>query len=340
MQWTLKKIRSKVREMFERTTANLETLAKEKEKWQATLQVFASTETPEELIRNIKNLDRGLSQVEEELNENLSKLIRLESEIVEISTLITDVKNKLELANEERSKNIFVQNQPAIWNVIFSSKDADSLDVDSANIEVDTVMVPSYSVTHVNKEKILVSLDFIKSHEETVFFFFILWALTIALSLKYGRRHILDEDIERKTFAKKAMVAVHDSLIASSSYLSILYVVFLFEYIPLLLTEVLILILISLNVYILYKSRGKKILRVAILLAVAYIIGQTNIISILNDLNFRFYLFLKVGITFWVLKLFIDYLKEYKQSSNLKILDKLDKVMYASNLLLVVFCFS
>ena len=326
----------KVRELFEKTTNSLAVLDSEKEKWSATLKVFEGTESAKELVVKITELIKEIGNVESELNENLSRLIRFETEIVEVSGLITLVEDQLVVANEERSKDVFVQNKPAIWNVIFTPKDSNSVVSDSIDSQSDTSQVASYSFDHINNEKLAVSLDFLTSHQETIFFFFILWFMTVGISLKYGRDAVVNGSMESTIFAKKAMMYVHKSLIASASYLSILYVVFLFDYIPLLITEILVILLIILNVIILYEVRGGRILKIAILLGITYIIGQTNAVSILGDVKFRFYLFAKIGITYWVLKLFIDYLRTYKDSGNLRVLSKLDNVMSLNKVLIVV----
>ena len=326
-----------VRELFEKTNNSIETLKTEREKWIATYRVLSQSESPEALILKVTNLIVGIENTEEQLKKNLATLVNVESAIIDVSGVVSAVQVQLKKAGEQRSKDIFVQNSPAIWN-IWSDTDTSIV---SIPLDTNLISKPDHSFfdelfNKMLREKVKVSADFFKSHENSIYFHIILWILTVTLTLRYGGKVELSYSNEKKSFLLQAMDDVQKRLIPSATYISVLYAVIIYDYIPLLITEILVLILIILNVIILHKSKGKKITKVALLLALVYVLGQINMESRISEFSFRWFLFLKIGITFWVLQLFIKFLKSYKTYDYPKLWWRLNRLVWLSYFLLMI----
>ena len=326
-----------VRDKFENTTESSSQIRQEILKWKATYEVLKATDSPVELTTNVKEIIKALNKSEKRFNENLSKLVTMESSVNQLSGLILNVKGQLEIAVEERSKDIFKQNAPVLWKLKFAEDD--TLGVDSTFAEEavsDTNSVGLFELSHLSKDKLNVSLNFINSNQNAIYFHFILWVLTVMLSLKFGKQEIEISEKVKPTFALQSMVEIKHKLVLTATYVSIFYSLFLYDFIPFLIGEILVLTLILLNVLILKKSRGKQIVSIAILLAIVFLTGRLNAEAWLGDISYRLYLFAKIGLTYWVLKLFIEYLKSYKNENSPTMWQKLNKLANVTYGLLVV----
>ena len=327
-----------IRDLFKETNTDLEIIREQRLKWESTIVVLNSVDTPVEMINGIEEINEKIILVEARLNENLSKLILLETRVNEINNLIFRVQESIQAALEEHSRDVFKQNSPAIWTLLLMGSDTsvvvDSLKEETANL--DSLDESQQRMVHWSGEKIRFSFEFIETNQNTIYFHVILWILTVMLSVRFGRINFTFNEADTLSFAQKSLLDVRERLVLSATYVSILYTAVLYEFLPFLIMEVLVLSLILLNVLIQYRSQGKEIVKIALLLVLLFVTGQLSTESWLNPLMHRFYLFGKIGLIYWVLLLFKEYLISYKNDTSPTIWRKLPQTVGLIKILLSV----
>ncbi len=326
-----------VQQLFVQTTDDLESLRNQRVRWQATLTVLNSTESPVEMVNNIDTIIQRIDKAETRLNENLSFLILLEAKVNKLKTLTNKVDSSIKSALEERSKDMFKQNRPVIWKLLFTKSDTlhpDSLEL--ASMPEDSLVDVSTKLVHWSNEKIKFSVEFIESNQNTIYFHVILWILTVMLSLRFGKQELEIKDLGKRTFAEQSLLDVRHKLILSASYISILYSTLLYEFLPFLILEILVIVLLALNVLIHRTSKGNRVVKIAFFLAVLFITGQLSTETWFHGLAFRLYLFVKAALIFWALSLFKKYLELYKSDKSPTIWKKLPKLTGVINVILII----
>lgn len=300
-----------VKELFEENNSDLIVLKEQEKKWKATLQVFESEETPEEMLSSIRELIKTVEEAEVRLSENLSNLVLLETKINEVGQFSKKVQDSIKKAQEERSKDVFRQNAPVFWKLLSFKSDSlenDSIAVDEELVfsETDTMDVGSQYFVHWSKEKIKFSNEFVETNQNTIYFHIFLWLLTLVLTYRVGKYEISISETGDLTFAQEAMFLIRNRLIVAASYISILYASFLYDFLPALILEVLVVILIMMNVLIHFRER-KKVLNISLILSALYISTTLSTEVWFEPLGYRIYLFLKLGLVYWVMSLFSNY---------------------------------
>lgn len=342
--WNLSKIkvgedRVKVRVLFEETTFSLDNVKLEVVKWTATLKVLNAKESPNELRLSVKKLVKRSSNTEVKLNEKISKLVLIETKISKSLGIISEVDNQLLIASENRSKDIFNQNAPVIWKIQRPAKDTivnDSLVTDSIITGSNSFFDGLMHLDHANDGKINTSIEFIDSNQNTIYFHIILWILTIIICLRLGKNIVGLEEEENPSFAQNSMFEVRDKLLLSGTYVTILYSAFLYDYIPILISEFVVIALIILNALIQKSTKGANIIKISMFVGLVYILGQLNMETWMGEITFRFFLFAKIGLTYWALQAFISYLTSYQESNSPKLWKKLNKLAKITYVLLII----
>lgn len=340
--WTLNKSEieeggSLVSTLFVQTTTALDVLRIQRVRWSATLTVLNSSEAPIEMVNNIENIIARIDETETHLNGNLSILILLETKVNDLNAVVVIVEESIQNALEERSRDVFKQNAPVIWKLFFM--ESDSVVKDStvtATIEADSLSSVSNKLVHWSNEKIKFSLAFIESNQNTIYIHIILWMLTVLLSLRFGRSEFEFKDTYNLTFAEQSLMDVRHKLILSATYISILYSMFLYDFLPFLILEVLVILLLFMNVMIHRKPKGNGVVNITLFLALLFITGQLSAETWFVGFGFRIYLCVKVGLVYGVFKLFKKYLDVYKDDKSPTIWKKLPKLNGFINVILVI----
>ena len=276
-QAEIEKGTKQIRELFVETNSDLEALRAQRVNWQATLSVMSTTESPVEMVNNIEGIIKQIDVAETRLNENLSRLVLFETKINELNGLALKVEEAIQKALEDRSKDVFKQNAPVIWRIFLSS--SDTLHSDSSSIETnekDSLAQADTKLVHWSGEKIRLSVEFMESNQETIYLHLFLWFITVMLSMRLGKKDIqMQESDENLTFAARSMFDVRHHLIFSATYISILYATFLYDFIPLLIAEVLVILLLIINVVIHGKRKGQGVIKIALFFG-GSIFNRTN----------------------------------------------------------------
>jgi small-conductance mechanosensitive channel len=325
-----------VRRLFVEVNLNIEVFKNEIEKWNATLEQLKVNESPKELTDNVKALIIQLEKAQNNLNDNLSKLVLMEGKINISSGIILDVNQKLQIALENRSKDIFIQNSPVLWKLDYSSDTNEVAHSDVAKQDSLDNESQGFSLNFFSEEKLKITAEFVTTNQNQIYFHFILWVLTIILSLRIGKKELKLDGLELITFAQQSMIEVRKNMIASATYISILYAILLYPYLPALLSEIMVFILIVLNVIVLRASKGSSIIKIAIVLEIVFMAGQLDVGALLGEVGYRFYLFSKVILTFWVLTLFLKYLNSYQEGNSPLFWKKLNKLANLTYVLLLI----
>ena len=345
--WSLNKAETEknaayIRELFVQTNSDLENLRDQRGNWKATLAVMSTTESPVEMVNNIEAIIAEIDIAETKLNENLSRLVIFETQINDLTQLTLKVEESIEKALEERSKDVFKQNAPVIWNVFWGTNDSvptDSSVVNSAKI--DSVNQVETKWVHWSGEKIRLSMEFVESNQDTIYLHFFLWIITVMLSLRLGKKDIKIEESDRElSFATKSLVDVKKRLFLSATYISILYATFLYEFLPFLITEIIVILLLIINVAIHGKKKGQGVIKIALLLSVLFLTGQMSTETWFSGIYYRLYLFAKAALIFWTLSLFADYLVSYQNVNSPTIWKKLPKLTVFIKFLLIASLFA
>lgn len=334
-QTSVNDILGNVRRLFEKTNSDIEFFKAEIEKWNATQALLKVNESPKELTDNVKGLIKRLEKAQSKLNDNLSELVLMEGKINISASIVLDVDKKLSIAIDNRSKDIFIQNAPVIWQLDYSSDTTESAELDSTVVTGIENDKERFSLNIFSDEKLKITAEFIDSNQNQIYFHFILWVLTIVISLRIGKHEIKLDHSETLTFAQQSMFEVRENIVSVATYISILYAIILYPYLPALLNEILVFLLLLLNVIILRSSKGSSIIKIAILLEIVYMAGQLDVGSLLGEVAYRLYLFAKVILAYWVLNLFLKYLKSYSDGNSPVYWKKLNKVANLTYIFLV-----
>ena len=335
-QTSVDAIVGEVRRMFKEVNFDIEVFKAEIEKWNATQAILKINESPKELRDNVKSLIKQLKLAESKLNDNLSELVLMEGKINVSAGIILNVDQKLQIAIENRSKDIFIQNSPVLWKLDYSSDTTELAVSDSASLDSLANEKAWFSLNFFSDEKLKITSEFLTTNQNQIYFHIILWIVTIMISLRIGKKEIRLGKSDVYTFAQDSMLEVRKNLIASGSYISILYAILLYPYLPALLSEIMVFILIVLNVIILRESKGSSIIKIAIVLEVVFMAGQLDVGALFGEVGYRLYLFSKVILTYWVLTLFLKYLKSYSEGNSPVFWKKLNKLANLTYILLVI----
>ena len=325
-----------IRNVAETYSQNIESVNKEASKWGATKQVLIESESPIEIQEKVDASLLALKKAEERCNENLARLINIETKLGEVISIINDIMSDLNVAMEERSRQIFVQNAPVLWNVTIRSDSSDSTAMDTASINLRKKMDFLDRVGHYTEEKSALSIDFIESHSNTIYLHILLFILTLFLTYRYGNMEFEIEEGGKPSFAHSAMQEIKHHLFLTATYISILYSVLLYDYMPILITEVLVVTLILINMAILFRTQGITILKIGGILILISIAGQINIESSFNDLGYRFFILGKTLLAAWALKLFITYLNNHNDATSPEFWQRLNKFAKINYLFLII----
>ncbi len=335
------RILGQVRKYFDDFSAEIENVKKDRERWQVTLKDLKSTESPEELHVSIKAALKDLNKADEILKNNLGQLVTSESKLHESEEFILVAIGLLESAFEQRSKDVFTQNSPVIWKVIWNANDSlsENIDMDS-NISNDNTMLsetdgrPQFGV--LTKEGISQITAFLSSSEQTILIHLFLWIITLIVSFKYGRGSGREGDEINNEFANQCVKLVRNHLFITATYLTILFSVFLYDYIPILLSQILVIILMVFNVIILHRSQSHRVMKIALIVIFTYALGQLNSEIYLSELWFRVFIFGKITFVIWAVSEFVKYLKSFASSDAPKFWNYLGGVANFTYVLLVI----
>lgn len=331
-----------VRGLFSSTNEDLELLKKQKVRWKATLLVLEASESPEEMVSGIQALFDKIEVAESRLNENLSNLILMETKINELDQMVNKVDIAIQKALEERSKDVFRQNAPVFWKLLFTPIDSSGMDttaLDSMELvlsKTDTMDLSSRYIVHWSKEKIKFSTDFVDSNQNTIYFHLLLWVLTLMLSYKFGKVQFDFPSTEELSFAQESFLLIKHQLFVSATYVSILYSALLYDFLPSLILEILIVILIMMNVVIHLNNKVKGVWKISVLLSLLYISGQLSAEVWFDPFGYRVYLFAKMGMIYWVIRLFTHYLESNKNEKSPTIWRELHRLHGFIRLVLII----
>jgi len=138
------------------------------------------------------------------------------------------------------------------------------------------------------------------------------------------------------TFPQIAFEEVRSELFLTATYISILYAILLYEFIPILISEILGLLLIFLTLLIFRKSKGKQLVKLSILLALLFVAGQVNVENWFPTMGYRLFIFAKLLWGIWVLKLLVHFLKTASSAGSLFLLKRLKKGSYVVYVIVLV----
>lgn len=315
-----------VQKDIDKLTLNLVTLEAERKKWQLTLEERKDEETPEIILIKIKETLEEISRIEKEQNKALTWFIEIETKWLVVSDIITQAEELLTTAQSERSKQVFVQNAPAIWHVTMR---------DSVTRAEDTVSIMAKLRVSLIDENAHTTANFFEENKNSVYLHLVMMILLLVVAYRYSRKSFTYPK-DSRSFLIEAIYLVREGWHYAAIYLGIISAMLWYDYIPVLLVNIAVIIAILLMIAIFKAHRDVRFVRVTIVLCFLYILGQFSAESVYTDLALRLFLIIKVFIAFAALRVFLKGLVNIGHVRGMQFLGKFSKALSYGYIVLAV----
>lgn len=287
----LKRVEKKIEEL----TLHLVSLEEERKRWKSTLEERKGEETPPVLIQKIREILKRISKLEKQQNKVLTSYIDIETKWNKSAETINAVEKLLEEALTERSKQVFIQNAPAIWHV--PSRD-------SAELANDTLSLISKLKVAIIDENAHTTSNFIAENRADFYLHLALILAILIIAYRYSKKPFEPTDDENK-FLIETIYLVRERWYYSGIYLGLICSVLFYDYVPVLLVNVLVISCIILMIAIFQAHRDTRFVRVTLVLCGLYLLGQFSAASVYVGLAYRIFLVVKITLTTGALWMFL-----------------------------------
>lgn len=311
---------------LEKFTLNLVNLESERKKWKATLEERKEEETPPVLIEKINEALTLIEILENEQNEVLSDFISVETEWNQVYERVGEVEGKLESALAERSKQVFIQNAPAIWHVQKR---------DSAEIAADTLSVISKMRIALIDENAHTSSNFLEENRSDIYLHVVIVILLLIIGYRYSKKPFNGGASENK-FLLQAIFLVRKRWYYSALYLGVISSSFLYVYVPVMILNVMVIASIVLMIAIFEAHRDSRFVRVTLVLCGLYILGQFSAASVFEGFSYRIFLMLKIIVATVALRIFLKGLMGISHLKGMHFWNRFSKLLAYGYILLAV----
>ena len=256
--------------------------------WELTLKDAKKEQVPKGIELNIRDVINQLTALNNKLKEDGLDVYSKQSKLSELTKLIDQTISTIEEQKKAISKDLLIQDSPAIWN------------------SIDSTFSSSFDVTVIKKStsEVLKSIKVFYLSSKDRFYIHILIIIILLVLFKYiYRQSFVSENEDKQFLFAKKMLSLP---LLSALILGFLATLWLYPLRQLIIDEILQLILLVLISVYLSKVVDKKYSTVIYFTIALHLINQIHLIYFTTGLILRLLIFVEIGFSFYILKILLN----------------------------------
>ncbi len=256
--------------------------------WELTLKDAKKEQVPKGIELNIRDVINQLTALNNKLKEDGLDVYSKQSKLSELTKLIDQTISTIEEQKKAISKDLLIQDSPAIWN------------------SIDSTFSSSFDVTVIKKStsEVLKSIKVFYLSSKDSFYIHILIIIILLVLFKYiYRQSFVSENEDKQFLFSKKMLSLP---LLSALILGFLATLWLYPLRQLIIDEILQLILLVLISVYLSKVVDKKYSTVIYFTIALHLINQIHLIYFTTGLILRLLIFVEIGFSFYILKILLN----------------------------------
>ncbi len=286
--------------------------------WELTLEDARKEQAPKGTVLNIKDVINQLNALKNKLKSDRLDVYSKQSKLTELSKLIDETIGSIEEQKKLISKDMFIQDSPAIWN------------------SYDSTFLTSISRTSIKQssEDVLKSINVFYQVSKDKFYIHLLFIVILIVLFNFTYKQSLKSENDDKQFLKARKILGHPIL---SGLIFGFVVTFWFYPLRQVIIDELFqfLLLIVISIY-LPKVINKKYSTILYFTIGLHVVNQIHLIYFPSGIILRLLTFIEIGLSFYIFKLLLDKKSPLRIDENEKKWSLLIKLTRLLQVLLIV----